>query len=61
MIIKIKLGDIAVDVVQKDIKNIHLSIYPPPAGRRVSAPLRINIDTIRVDPSAGSHSQRPFH
>ncbi|WP_295452324.1 hypothetical protein [uncultured Thiodictyon sp.] len=23
------LGDIAVDVVFKDIKNIHLSVYPP--------------------------------
>jgi hypothetical protein len=29
MVAQIKLGDIVVDVVQKDIKNIHLSVYPP--------------------------------
>ncbi len=48
MIIQIKLGDIAVDVVQKDIKNIHLSVYPPAGKVRISAPLRMDIDTIRV-------------
>ena len=26
---KIELGEIAVDVVKKDIKNVHLSVYPP--------------------------------
>jgi len=29
---KIQLGDIALDVVLKDIKNIHLSVYLRPAG-----------------------------
>lgn len=28
----LELGQIAVEVVKKDIKNIHLSVYPP-AGR----------------------------
>ncbi len=27
----IELGEITVDVVLKDIKNIHLSVYPPMA------------------------------
>ena len=45
---QIKLGGIAVDVVQKDIKNIHLSVYPPNGRVRISAPLRMDIDTIRV-------------
>lgn len=48
MITQIKLDDIAVDVVQKDIKNIHLSVYPPTGKVRISAPLRMDIDTIRV-------------
>lgn len=42
------LGDIAVDVVQKDIKNVHLSVYPPAGRVRISAPLRMSLDTIRV-------------
>ena len=42
------LGDIPVDVVFKDIKNIHLSVYPPIGKVRVSAPLRMELETIRV-------------
>jgi predicted metal-dependent hydrolase len=48
MVTQIDLGDIAVDVVQKDIKNIHLSVYPPTGRVRISAPLRMDLDTIRV-------------
>lgn len=48
MVTRIDLGDIAVDVVQKDIKNIHLSVYPPAGKVRISAPLHMDIDTIRV-------------
>jgi predicted metal-dependent hydrolase len=44
----IELGEIAVDVVKKDIKNIHLSVYPPTGKVRISAPLRMDLDTIRV-------------
>jgi predicted metal-dependent hydrolase len=45
---QIKLGDIAVDVVQKDIKNVHLSVYPPTGRVRISAPKRMSLDTVRV-------------
>ena len=48
MTTQIKLGDITADVVLKDIKNIHLSVYPPSGRVRISAPLRMDIDTIRV-------------
>lgn len=48
MTTQIKLGDITADVVLKDIKNIHLSVYPPNGRVRISAPLRMDIDTIRV-------------
>jgi predicted metal-dependent hydrolase len=42
------LGDIAVDVVLKDIKNVHLSVNPPTGRVRISAPKRMSTDTIRV-------------
>jgi len=45
---QINLGDIAVDVVLKDIKNLHLSVHPPTGRVRISAPKRMSIDTIRV-------------
>jgi predicted metal-dependent hydrolase len=48
MATKLQLGDIAVDVVMKDIKNIHLSVNPPTGRVRISAPSRMRLDTIRV-------------
>jgi predicted metal-dependent hydrolase len=48
MVSRIKLGDIAADVVLKDIKNVHLSVYPPTGRVRISAPKRMSLDTIRV-------------
>jgi predicted metal-dependent hydrolase len=45
---RIELGDIRVDVVLKDIKNIHLSVYPPEGRVRISAPQRMSLETIRV-------------
>jgi len=48
MATQIQLGSIQVDVVQKNIKNVHLSVYPPEGKVRISAPLRMDIDTIRV-------------
>ncbi len=45
---QINLGDIAVDVVLKDIKNVHLSVHPPTGRVRISAPKRMSIDIIRV-------------
>lgn len=44
----LQLGAIAVDVVLKDIKNIHLSVHPPAGKVRIAAPLRMDLDTIRV-------------
>jgi predicted metal-dependent hydrolase len=45
---QIQLGSITVDVVLKDIKNVHLSVYPPNGRVRIAAPLRMKIDTIRI-------------
>jgi predicted metal-dependent hydrolase len=48
MVTQLKLGDIAADVTLKDIKNVHLSVYPPTGRVRISAPKRMCLDTIRV-------------
>jgi predicted metal-dependent hydrolase len=48
MISQIQLGDIAVDVVRKDVKNVHLSVHPPTGRVRIAAPERMKLDTIRV-------------
>lgn len=45
---EIQLGDIPVEIVQKNIKNVHLSVHPPNGRVRVSAPLGMEIETIRV-------------
>ena len=45
---RFELGDITVDVVLKNIKNVHLSVHPPNGRVTVSAPSRMDIDTIRV-------------
>jgi len=44
----VQLGDMAVDVVRKDIKNVHLSVHPPTGRVTISAPSRMSLDTIRV-------------
>ncbi len=44
----IDIGEITADVVQKDIKNIHLSVYPPTGRVKIAAPLRMDLDTIRI-------------
>jgi predicted metal-dependent hydrolase len=45
---RIQLGDIAVDVIRKEIKNVHLSVHPPTGRVRIAAPARMNLDTVRV-------------
>jgi predicted metal-dependent hydrolase len=45
---ELDLGGIRVEVIKKDIKNVHLSVYPPTGRVRVSAPARMNLETIRV-------------
>lgn len=45
---QIKVSDITIDVVRKDIKNIHLAVYPPTGRVRIAAPLKTNDDSIRL-------------
>jgi predicted metal-dependent hydrolase len=39
---------IGIDVVFKDIKNLHIGVYPPFGRVRVAAPERLNDDAIRL-------------
>ena len=45
---KIQLAEVSVDVVRKEIKSLHLSVYPPIGRVRISAPARMKLETIRV-------------
>jgi predicted metal-dependent hydrolase len=42
------LGDLTVDVIRKDIKNLHLSVHPPTGRIRIAAPQALEIDAIRA-------------
>lgn len=44
----IDLGDIFIKVVHKNIKNVHLSVHPPLGRVTISAPLRMDLETIRL-------------
>lgn len=44
----IEVGGIPVEVVRKDIKNLHVGVYPPAGRVRVAAPLRLDDDAVRV-------------
>ena len=41
-------AQLSVDVVRKNIKNMHLAVYPPTGRVRIAAPLRIDDETIRL-------------
>lgn len=45
---QLQLGRLHADVVRKDIKHVHLSVYPPDGRVRISAPLGMALDTIRI-------------
>lgn len=36
------------EIVRKDIRNLHLGVYPPNGRVRVAAPLRVNDDAVRL-------------
>lgn len=45
---ELTLGDLTVAVVRKDIKNVHLSVHPPTGRVTIAAPLRMEMDVLRV-------------
>ena len=43
-----EIRGIPVEVVRKDIKNLHVGVYPPEGRVRVAAPLRLDDDAVRL-------------
>ena len=43
-----EISGIRVDVVRKDIKNLHLSVYPPAGRVRVAAPEHLDDEAVRL-------------
>ena len=44
----ISISDISAEIEWKDIKNVHLTIYPPNARIHVSAPLAMTEEAVRL-------------
>ena len=44
----IDLGEQLAEVIRKDIKHVHLSVYPPDGRIRISAPNSMALDIIRI-------------
>ena len=42
------VAGIGVDVIYKDIKNLHVGVYPPVGRVRVAAPLQLNDEQVRL-------------
>jgi predicted metal-dependent hydrolase len=42
------IGGVVVEVIFKDIKNVHLSVYPPTGRVRIAAPRHMKTDRIRL-------------
>lgn len=42
------VADLEVEIIQKDIKNIHLAVYPPTGRVRLAAPIDVNDETLRL-------------
>lgn len=45
---QLTVSNINIDVVRKNIKNIHLGVYPPDGVVRIAVPLKTNEDAIRL-------------
>lgn len=44
----ITVSGLRVEIVRKDIKNLHLGVYPPAGRVRVAAPLRVSNEAVRL-------------
>ena len=44
---KLVISNLMIETIKKDIKNMHLGVYPPRGRVRVAAPLKTNDEAIR--------------
>ena len=45
---QITVGELVIDVARKDIKNLHLAVYPPDGRVRIATPLNIDDEAVRL-------------
>lgn len=45
---QIEISDLTIDVVRKNIKNMHLSVYPPTGRVRIAVPLTVEDEAIKL-------------
>lgn len=45
---EISVGGVEVEMVRKDIKNLHLAAYPPDGRVRIAVPLHVDDDAVRL-------------
>ena len=45
---QITIRNITIDVIKKDIKNLHLAVYPPTGRVRIAAPLDVEDEAVRL-------------
>ncbi|MDQ1246140.1 MAG: hypothetical protein QG597_507, partial [Actinomycetota bacterium] len=44
----LRVRGIDIDVVYKDIKNLHIGVYPPLGRVRIAAPLKLDDEAVRL-------------
>lgn len=42
------IGELEIELIRKDIENVHLSVYPPNGKVRISAPAKMTDDALRL-------------
>ena len=45
---ELSIGNINIEVIKKNIKNLHLAVYPPDGRVRIAAPEKMKDDVIRI-------------
>ncbi|MEA5551792.1 SprT family zinc-dependent metalloprotease [Anabaena cylindrica UHCC 0172] len=45
---QITVGELIIDIARKDIKNLHLGVYPPDGRVRIATPLHIDDESVRL-------------
>jgi predicted metal-dependent hydrolase len=45
---EIEIGGVIIEILRKEIKNLHVGVYPPNGRVRVAAPLRLDDDAVRL-------------
>lgn len=45
---QITIGTVEIDVIRKDIKNMHLAVYPPHGRIRLAAPIKTDHEVVRL-------------